>query len=157
MTVAVFAAAIGSGLVAGIFFAFSTFVMAGLARLPASQGVAAMNHINVTVINPAFMTAFMGMTGLSLALGIGALFWWSEPGAKLVFAASLLYFFGCFGVTMVFNVPLNNRLASVSVAESAALWARYLKVWTMWNHVRTIAPMLASALFVAAQVLRDAA
>jgi uncharacterized membrane protein len=53
-------AALGCGLVAGVFFAFSTFVMKALARLPAPQGIAAMQSINVIVINPWFMTAFLG-------------------------------------------------------------------------------------------------
>ena len=52
--------AVGAGLVASIFFAFSTFVMKALNRLPPAQGIAAMQFINVTVINPLFMTAFFG-------------------------------------------------------------------------------------------------
>ena len=46
------AAVLGSGLVAGIFFAFSTFVMRALGQLPENQGIAAMKAINVTVLNP---------------------------------------------------------------------------------------------------------
>lgn len=42
-------AALGCGLIAGVFFAFSTFVMKGLARIPTEAGVAAMQSINVTV------------------------------------------------------------------------------------------------------------
>ncbi|MGL4966898.1 MAG: hypothetical protein ACRC67_37105 [Inquilinus sp.] len=38
MSVLVLLSALGSGLVGGIFFAFSTFVMGALARLPAPQG-----------------------------------------------------------------------------------------------------------------------
>ena len=38
--VLIFAAAIGCGLVAGIFFAFSSFVMAALGRLPSDHGIA---------------------------------------------------------------------------------------------------------------------
>lgn len=34
------AAAIGAGLTAGIFYAFSTFVMAALGRIPPEQGIA---------------------------------------------------------------------------------------------------------------------
>ena len=46
-----FAAALGGGLMAGLFFAFSNSVMGALARLPAAQGVAAMNSINVVILN----------------------------------------------------------------------------------------------------------
>ncbi|HEX6704387.1 MAG TPA: anthrone oxygenase family protein [Albitalea sp.] len=149
----VFAAALGSGIAAGIFYAFSSFVMAALGRLPPEQGVAAMNHINVTVITPSFMIVFMGMAVLSLLLGGASMFWWSVPGAKLVFAASVVYLLGCFGVTMAFNVPLNNQLAAVGPGQMAGLWTRYLEVWTAWNHVRTVAPLVSAALFTVALVV----
>jgi uncharacterized membrane protein len=38
--------ALGCGLAAGVFYAFSTFVMKALARLPAAQGFAAMQSIS---------------------------------------------------------------------------------------------------------------
>ena len=75
LEVLTFAAAIGSGVVGGIFFAFSTFVMAALRRLPAEQGIAAMNAINVTVLNPLFFLAFFGTGAVCLALVPGAWFW----------------------------------------------------------------------------------
>ena len=148
-----FAAAIGSGVVGGIFYAFSTFVMAALGSLPSAQGAGAMKAINVTVINPVFMLAFMGTAVLGLVLAGASLIWWGRPGAMLTLAASLLYLFGCFGVTMLFNVPLNNQLAAVAPAQEAALWSRYLDVWTLWNHVRTLASILSAILFTAALVL----
>jgi uncharacterized membrane protein len=148
-----FAAAIGAGVVGGIFSAFSSFVMAALGRLPSAQGAAAMNAINVTVINPTFMMAFMGTTLVCLVLAGGSLFWWGRTGATLSLAASLIYIVGCFGVTMVFNVPLNDQLAAVAPAQEAALWSRYLDVWTAWNHVRTLASIASAILFSAALYL----
>jgi uncharacterized membrane protein len=145
-----FAAAIGSGVVGGIFYAFSTFVMAALGRLSSEQGAAAMKAINVTVINPVFMLAFMGTAILCLVLAGASLLWWSRPGGMLILAASLLYLLGCFGVTMLFNVPLNNQLAAVAPAQEAALWSRYLDLWTAWNHLRTLAPILSAILFTVA-------
>ncbi len=145
-----FAAAIGSGVVGGIFYAFSSFVMAALGSLPSAQGAGAMKAINVTVINPVFMLAFMGTAVLCLVLTGGSLIWWGRPGGMLMLAASLLYLLGCFGVTMLFNVPLNNQLATVAPAQEAALWSRYLDVWTAWNHVRTLASILSAILFIAA-------
>ena len=151
--VLVFAAAIGSGLVGGIFYALSSFVMAALARVPAEHGAAAMNSINVTVITPSFMILFLGTALLGLVLGGGSLFWWSHLGAKLVLAASLLYVLGCSGVTMVFNVPLNGQLAVAAPAQTAVVWTRYLDVWTLWNHVRTGASIAAAIVFSVALVL----
>ena len=145
-------AALGCGLVAGIFFAFSTFVMKALARLPAAQGIAAMQSINVAVINPWFLTPYFGMAVLSVLLIIAAVLRWHEPGAAYVVAGGLLYFLGTFLVTMLFNVPRNNTLAAVAATstEGAALWADYLIAWTKWNHVRTIAALAGAASFTIA-------
>ena len=51
------------------------------------------------------------------------------------------------------HVPLNDQLAAVAPAQEAALWSRYLDVWTAWNHVRTIAPIVSAILFTAALCL----
>jgi uncharacterized membrane protein len=149
-----FAAAIGSGLVGGIFFAFSSFVMAGLGRLPADHGIAAMNSINVTVINPVFFAAFFGTGLVCAALAIGSIFWWDQASGKLLLAAGAIYLAGCIGVTMAFNVPLNNAIAAVPAAtpEAAALWSHYLDRWTAWNTVRTVACVVSAALFTAALI-----
>lgn len=145
-------AIIGAGLTAGIFFAFSTFVMAALARIPPEQGIAAMNSINITVINPWFFSVFFGTPIVCAILAVMALLRWSEPGAALILAGCLIYILGSLVVTMVFNVPLNNALANITSAtgEGGALWTRYLSEWTFWNTVRTIAPLLAMLLFIIA-------
>ena len=151
-----FIAAIGCGVVAGIFFAFSSFVMAALGRIPAAHGIAAMQSINITVINPGFMLALFGTALLCLALAVIALFSWSQPGSALIGAASLLYLLGCIGVTMTRNVPLNDLLAVAhpDAPETHALWSRYLREWTRWNHVRTVAPAASAVLFTFALLCR---
>jgi uncharacterized membrane protein len=147
----VLVAAIGTGIVAGVFFAFSSFVMTALERIPPAQGVAAMNSINVAVINPSFISAIMGTGALCLVIGVGSLFIWNQVGAGLVLSASLVYLLGCFGTTVVLNAPLNNQLASITDPTKAiAFWAEYVKAWTTWNHVRTIAATLLAILLTAA-------
>ncbi|MGH6736050.1 MAG: DUF1772 domain-containing protein [Methyloceanibacter sp.] len=138
-------AALGAGLVAGIFFAFSAFIMTALGRIPAPKGIAAMQSINVAVLNPVFFTAFFGTGLVSLAVATAALFNWSSPSALYLLAGALLYIVGCLFVTMVFNVPLNNKLKAVSAesAQGASVWSEYLTTWTAWNTVRTIAPLAA--------------
>ena len=142
--VAVVATAIGSGTVGGIFYAFSSFVMRALGRIDPAEGLRAMQAINVAVINPWFMSVFLGCTLLSAGVGVASLLRWEDPGAGLRLGASVLYVVGCFGSTIVFNVPLNNGLETDG---STAFWARYLREWTRWNHVRTIAAILAAVLF----------
>lgn len=149
---ATLAAAVGSGLVAGIFYAFSSFVMGALGRLPPAQGIEAMQAINVIVINRSFMLAFFGTAILCLALLVAAYLRWSDGSGKLLLLGSLFYLVGTIGVTMVFNVPLNNALAGArpGTPEAATFWAHYLDRWTMWNTVRTAAPTAAMVLFIVA-------
>ena len=139
--------ALGSGLMAGFFFAFSVSVMTALGRLPPAQGIAAMRSINVVVINPVFLIAFFGTAVACVAVAISALSTWHRPGAAYLLAGGLLYLVGSFLVTIAFNVPRNNALAAVdpASADGAALWASYLTAWTAWNHVRTAAALAAAA------------
>jgi uncharacterized membrane protein len=151
MSVLGFAAALGCGLVAGAFFAFSTFVMKALARLPAPQGIAAMQSINVAVITPSFMTALVGPGLLCLALVVSSLRALDGPPAYYRLAGGALYLLGTLAVTIAFNVPRNDVLAKVAPdsPEGARIWETYLKEWTWWNHVRTAAAAVAAALFTA--------
>ena len=144
--------AVGSALVGGTFFGFSSFVMAALGKLPPPQGVSAMQSINVVVINPWFMSAFLGTAALCAAVAVASLAGWSDPGAGYRLTGSVLYVAGTFGVTMIFNVPRNNALAKVtpSSTEAAILWTAYLSSWTAWNHVRTIAAIGALVSFTMA-------
>ncbi|MGZ2749733.1 anthrone oxygenase family protein [Burkholderia stagnalis] len=144
--------AIGCGVLAGVYFAFSAFVMTSFGRLAPAAGIAAMNAINVDIVRSLFMPAFLGTTLTSLALVVLALLRLGEPGATWIAAGGAIYVLGMFVVTMTFNVPLNDALAAAdpSSAEGAALWARYLRSWTLWNHVRTVASMAACGLFIAA-------
>src|SRR3712207_4418243 len=103
--------ALGCGLIAGVFFGFSAFVMNALARLQPAQGIAAMQSINITVINPSFMAVFLGTAAACILLAISSLLKWHQPGTAYLLLGSLLYLVGTFGVTIVCNVPLNEALA----------------------------------------------
>jgi len=155
LIVALTAAAIASGLVAGIFFAFSTFIMTAFARIPAEQGIAAMNSINVTIVRSPFMLLFVPTAVLCLVIAACAFFYWRGGTSAWMLAGAALYLFASFLSTIVFNVPMNDALAKVSGngAEATALWTSYLRDWTWWNHVRTIASLLASIAFVRALML----
>jgi uncharacterized membrane protein len=146
------ATALGSGLVAGVFLAFSSFVMDGLDRLPASQSVAAMNHINRTAVRPVFMIVFVGTALGGLVLAIWAWRTWGNRAAPFALAGGLLYLVGSFGVTSVANVPLNDKLDKVAPesARAAHEWSHYMATWMPWNHVRGIASLAAAALLTVA-------
>ena len=144
-----FVSALGSGLIAGFFLAFSIVVMKSLAQQPAPQGIAAMQSINVVVINPMFFAAFFGTAAACLVLAVSTFLSWQRPGSAYVLAGSLLYLVGTILVTILFNVPWNNALAAVDPTspEGANVWTTYLSSWTAWNHVRTIAALAAATSF----------
>ncbi|MGW6271616.1 anthrone oxygenase family protein [Streptomyces sp. NPDC055060] len=144
--------ALACGLVAGVFVAFSTFVMQGLAALPAAQGIAAMQSINVKAVTAGFMTVFMGAAGLSAVVAVVTFVLWPDEGTVELLLGSALYLLGSFGVTIAANVPRNDALAKLDAhaPESADRWRAYVREWTMWNHVRVGASLAASASFILA-------
>jgi uncharacterized membrane protein len=145
-------AALGCALMAGVFFAFSSFVMTALRRLPATQGIAAMQSINKLAVTPVFMTALFGTAVACVGLGAWATISWGEGPSALVLAGGALYLVGTIGVTIACNVPLNNRLATLHPqgAGAAGYWDEYVTRWTAWNHVRTVAALAAAALLTVA-------
>lgn len=148
--------ALGCGLLAGVYFAFSAFVMTALGRIGQAAGISAMNAIDVDIVRSLFMPVFLGTTlSCAVLVLLGALRW-QEPGALAMICGGIVYVIGMFAVTAVFNVPMNNQLAATDPASAAAapVWARYLADWTFWNHVRTIASLAATALFIAAIAAR---
>lgn len=143
------AAILGSAIIAGVFFAFSSFVMKALAKLPSSEGIEAMQSINVVVLNPSFLGVFMGTTVISVVVAALAVKGWAMPSAPYLLAGALLYVVGTFLVTGLGNVPLNNQLAAVSASDPDAIrvWKHYLDRWTMLNTIRTGAAIAAVMMF----------
>lgn len=144
--------AIGCGLIAGLYFAFSTFIMTALGKIDRAHGIAAMNSINATILGSLFMPLFFGSTLTSAVLALLGVIHWGEPGAAIMLAGGLIYVVGMFGCTVAFNVPLNNDLAKVGAKDAATVWGRYLQTWTVWNHIRTLASVAAMVLFIIALV-----
>ena len=144
---------VGCAGVAGVFFAFSGFIMPALGRLPAPHGVAAMQAINVTAVTPPLMIAMFGTAAVCLAIAAEAVLAWGTPGAALRLLAALLYLLGVVGVTLVFNVPRNNAVAALDPqsVQAARYWTTYLREWTTWNSVRTVASGLAAIALLASR------
>lgn len=146
-----FLAILATALNAGLFFIFSVCIMAAFARLSPAEGAAAMNAINAVIQNPLFFSTFFGATLLSLVLSIIG---YMQGGATglMAMAGGIVFLVAVFGVTAVFNVPLNDALAAAPAGspEQTTLWQRYLDVWVMWNHVRTLGSLAALALLALA-------
>jgi uncharacterized membrane protein len=144
-------AAVGAGLSAGVFFAFSTFVMKALGRLPASEGLQAMNAINKAAPTPLFMLPLFGTAVLCVILSVNALRHLDQRWAVFVLIGSVLYV-ACVVLTIVYHVPRNDALARVDPhgPEAARAWAGYLQPWTAWNHVRSVTALAGAVALILA-------
>jgi uncharacterized membrane protein len=140
---------VGSGLLAGVFFAFSAFVMSGLQRLPERDGAAAMRSINVTAQRPPLMIALFGVSALCVAMIVRAIATWSQPGAGWLLGGAILTIVGALGVTAAVNVPLNNRLEAGTVA-----WSKFLAGWDPANHARTVLCLAGCAVLLIGAIRR---
>jgi uncharacterized membrane protein len=134
-------AAVTSGVMAGVFFAFSVAIMPALDRLAHPGGMKTMQTINDDIQNPLFLLVFLGSGVAGAALAVSAIWTWDQPGGGYRLAGGLLALIGIFVLTVVYHVPRNNSLDAVNAdsAGAAAEWARYLREWVPWNHVRAVA------------------
>lgn len=132
---------LATGIVAGIFFAFSNFVMAALSKIPDAEGMAAMQSINVVVLNKFFLGLFMGAVGLCLLVCLVTATAGTQPQFLLALAGTILYGGGTVALTGTRNVPLNKTLAPMNPLDKEAqyFWRDYCEKWTYWNSVRTLA------------------
>lgn len=150
ITVLLWAAALSSGLIAGVYFAFSVFIMKAFDTMETAQSITAMNAINEVILRSLFMPVFFGSSIVALLLIVVAFVYWGEAGAGLALIAGMVYFIGMFVCTVAFNVPLNNTLSRLDPTDDNAqqIWSHYLKNWTKWNHLRTVSSLLSCALCI---------
>ena len=143
-------AAISAGLMAGVYFAFSAFIMRSFDQLGAAHAADAMNAINEVILRSWFMPLFFGSTVLYAVLSGLAIFDADLSGRWLLFATGLIYVAGMFLCTVFFNVPLNNRLKDAGSDDNAKVetWTHYFKYWTRWNHLRTVCSLVALVLSI---------
>ena len=138
------AGAVGAGLMAGLLFAFSNFVMRALAQMPAAQGMEAMQRINVEIINPLFLVLFMGTAFVCVAVLSGAFTSSASQARVWLVIGAACYLVGVIGVTAGFNVPLNNSIANLPASSADTAWPSYVARWLRWNHLRTALAVAAS-------------
>lgn len=145
------AALVGSGLIAGVCFTFSTAIMGSLQRMPAGQGATAMNLINVRIQNPLFLLIFLVTALICVALPILA-FVQDSPGKWWLLIGSALYVVGVIIVSIAVNIPLNEHLATIdpNSAAGAAEWRDYLAKWNPANNIRFLTGTLAVVSFALA-------
>jgi uncharacterized membrane protein len=143
-----------TGIMAGIYFAFSVVIMTSLAELPKPHGAKVMNEINDVILSTAFMPLFFISTFWFALLIPWSLVDWQEGQSLLEVCAAVVYIIGMFFVTAFGNVPLNNKL-KLSEKDTFSLqqsWDEYLIKWTRLNHIRTLSSIAACAILVLAHV-----
>jgi len=147
------AATVGAGLMAGLLLAFSIVVMRALSELAPEQGLFAMQRINALIVTPLFLLLFLGSALLCAGIAVLAARALPATAAMLLLAGAVAYLAGPLGITLACNVPLNNRLATLSPTQAAAEWPTYVTAWLRWNHLRTALGALATALLAAGAVV----
>ena len=143
-------------IVGGVFLTFSDFIMRALAQTGKTSGAQTMQSINREVFRWIFMALFLGLAPASLVLAVCGLFFVENVLGSVMLLAGLIYFLGCFLVTVFCNVPMNEALSRMDADTGAAksYWSgTYLPRWTFWNSVRTLACVVASALLLFGLVL----
>lgn len=139
-TAVLVAAAIASGLQAGLYYGFSVGVMPGLARTDGRTFVDAMQQINVAIVNPWFMLTFLGAPALA---ALAAALHFSRGGTTMMLTvAGLVLALATVVITGALNVPLNDALAAAGdpdrITDLAGVRAAFTDAWLRWNGVRTL-------------------
>jgi uncharacterized membrane protein len=140
-----------TALAAGLFYSWSCSVMPGLARVPDQVFLTSMQSMNRAILNPVFFASFFGA---AILLPICA---WSGERNGLIIVATVVYWGGVMGVTMLGNVPLNNMIEAINIPSStpeqlAQHRAAFEARWVSLNVVRTIANTLALILLLIAAI-----
>lgn len=140
---------VGTGVMAGVFLIFSVAIMRSLEKLPPAQGMAAMNIINVRIVNPVFLLFFLGSALACLALAVLS-FVGDIPGRWWRLAGAIVFLVGAMVVSFAVNIPLNDGLAAADPAGAhvAETWQKYLADWNPPNNIRTVTSIVATLLLV---------
>jgi len=146
-------AVFASAMVAGVFLAFSDFVMKSLGATRPAGGIEAMQIINRKVFSTIFMGLLIGMAPLSVLIVAYAYAFVDAPAHIWVLAGTILYMVGVIGVSFWFNIPMNKKLERMAFtsAETADYWSKiYVPRWSFWNYTRALSGALASSCYFAA-------
>ncbi|GAA4197420.1 DUF1772 domain-containing protein [Streptosporangium oxazolinicum] len=140
--VALIAAIITMGLVAGLFYAYTCSVMPGLARTDDRTLISTMQQINIAILNGWFAVCFGGALVLTALAAVLHLREDGRPVLPWIVAALVLYVV-MLVITMVIHVPLNTALDAAGdpdrITDLAAVRERFEAAWVRWNLIRTLA------------------
>jgi uncharacterized membrane protein len=140
---ALLAATLAMGLMAGVFWIYSNATMPGLRRTDDRTFVGAFKAIDTAIINPPFLSTFLGallLSGAAAALSV------SDGDVLPWTLAAFLLYLPVIVITMRINVPRNNEIKAATDPDLAAVRSRFDEArWVRWNNVRAIATTAALA------------
>ena len=147
--------AVAAATMGGVFYAFSSFVMAALRRLPDGAGMGAMQSINVTAVRPGLMVPFFATAVACVVVAVTAIVDWEGAASVWLLAGSASYLMGTFATTAAYHVPRNDALAAThdDDPEAPSIWSRYLDEWTRWNHLRALSGIAAAGAMTVAIIV----
>ena len=138
--IALVAAAMTNGLMAGVFGLYAHATMPGLRRTDERTFVGAFQAIDRAIINPLFMVWFFGALAFpgaaaALVAGEGSVLPWVAAGFVLYLAVVV--------ITAVVNVPRNDAIKAAGepdrITDLAAVRERFDEArWAAWNVVRAV-------------------
>jgi uncharacterized membrane protein len=142
--VALVAATMSIGLMAGVFGLYAHAIMPGLGKTDDRTFVGAFQEIDRAIINPLFMVWFLG--GLAFAAVAAALLGGEGSVLPWILAAVVLYLVVVV-ITIAVNVPLNDAIKAAGDPDHidvAAVRERFQETrWVGWNVVRAILSTIA--------------
>lgn len=146
--------ALWSAVVGGVFSAFSEFIMSALIKTETPGAIEAMQRINRDVIKTQFVAGILSIAAFSFLFAIYGLVAFEGFALGAVILAALVYLPSVFLMTMLGNVPMNNRLESLDHSSEPArvYWREYGEKWTRLNHFRALGSVLTAGLYLVAAI-----
>ncbi len=143
-----------NALVAGVFKAFSEFIMSGLLLAKPASGIESMQQINRTVLRTEFVAALISIAVFSCLFTLYALVEFEGASLIVIALAAVVYVPSVFIMTLKGNVPMNQRLDKLDYqsANAESYWSEYVVRWTKLNHIRTLGSILTAGLYLVAAI-----
>jgi len=151
------AASVGAAVNAGVFFAFSAFIMPAVHDLPAAQGIEAMQALNRTAVAPFTVTGF-GTALLCVVVIVRASRRLGTAPGRWMLGGAVVYLVAAIMITFVANVPISSSIDALnpSSTDAEARWADLYTQWVSWNHLRALGSIgAATALAIALRPSRS--
>lgn len=147
-----------TGLSAGLFLAWSVSVIPGTKKLADLTYLETMQSINKAILNPGFFVIFFGSL-LLLSLSSISEFTGNKLAFWLLLGAAITYLTGTVGVTGLGNVPLNDHLEALNLADISTQkieeFRSYYEInWNRLHLIRTVFALLTFLLAVLALFIK---